>query len=45
MNLLTYTPLTPWQVELFRAYLPHIVAWLRTRESGAGVSPATERSK
>ncbi len=33
MKTIPYTPLMPWQVELFRAYLPHIVVWLRTREA------------
>lgn len=36
MKNIPYKPLTPWQVELFRSYLPHIVEWLRQREATAG---------
>lgn len=35
MKTIPYTPLTPWQVELFQSYLPHIVEWLRQREAAA----------
>jgi len=35
MKLLTYTPLTSWQVAVFRSFLPHIVEWLRMREEQA----------
>lgn len=35
MKTLPYTPLTGWQVAVFRSYLPHIVEWLRQREAAA----------
>ncbi|MEI6494255.1 MAG: hypothetical protein WCO94_17045 [Verrucomicrobiota bacterium] len=43
MKPIPYEPMTGMQVLEMRAILPALVAWLRSRESGAGVSPAIER--
>jgi len=43
MKSISYTPLTPWQVELFRAYLPHIGVWLTLLQDAADMAREQRR--